>query len=84
MSWGDVDFGQVGEAGFGVAAASLGVADLPIVQLPRGVRQPLLACRLGQGERIDQGVRRHVNLRERDLRIFFPAAVLSGGPRTND
>ncbi len=59
---------------FGMATASGCVVCLMVLDDIRCVLQAVAACRVRQGERVDQCVRGSVDLVQRDLRIFPPAA----------
>ena len=83
MRDGDVDVFELEQPGFGVTLASLRVPRLPVDQLAGGMQEPFGLRGWRQGQRIDQGVGRHVNLRHGDLGIFPPAAGLLGVPETD-
>ena len=59
---------------FGMATPGCGDACLMVLDDLHCVLQAVAACRVRQGERVDQCVRGSVDLVQRDLRIFPPAA----------
>ena len=67
-----------------MATPGCGDAGLMVLDdFPR-VFQALPACRVRQGERLDQCVHGSVDLEQRDLRIFFPAAGSPAATETSD
>ena len=60
------------EAGFDVAAASAGDANLVVPDRLGGGSQTLLVITRRQPRHVEHGVRRGANLVDRDLRIFPP------------
>ena len=61
---------------FGMATPGCGDACLMVLDDLHCVLQAVAACRVRQGERVDQCVRGSMDLGQRDLRIFPPAAGL--------
>ena len=59
---------------FGMATPGCGDACLMVLDDFDCVLQAVAACRVRQGERVDQCVRGSMDLVQRDLRIFPPAA----------
>ena len=74
---------EFSKACFRVAFAGLRIASLPIHKASSGVLQAGRSRRLGKRDRVDEGIRGHVDLRQSDLRIFPPSAVAFDGRETN-
>ena len=69
---------------FGMATPGCGDACLMVWDDLPCVLQAVAACRVRQGERVDQRVRSSVDLVQRDLRIFPPAAGSPAATETSD
>ena len=68
----DIEGGEAFEAGFDVAAARAGDANLVVPDILGGDSQTLLAVTRRQPQHVEHGVCRGANLVDRDLRIFPP------------
>ena len=80
----DSELFQIFRGCFGVATPGCGDACLMVLDDFHRVLQAVAACRVRQGERLDQCVRGSVDLVQRDLRIFFPAAGSPAATETSD
>ena len=78
----DAEFPQFFESSLAVGGPGVGVALLPVLGDLRGVLDELRRGAAVTPPTLDQGAGGDVDLADRDLRIFPPAAARGSGPRT--